>query len=900
MLKLNDFGYAVLNDEYLAKYMGKDVLPASIDPFDKDSIDALLGHFGIGQGPHQAIDTLLNEEHFVPPMLAGTIDSHFDEMAKELIAPALSIIDRLIESADLGKLPQGSYADQLVEYAKPNCWLKLTTNGHSYVNVPDTDWLVFDTETFVQGSRTNMPIIATGIGQDADGLMAMYLWAHESLLDNSVPYSPQLVPVGTGKVIIMHNSEFDAPRMRERYELDSLNNYILCTQSMHQCTNGFDGSQRWAKNMAKDNRHGKAGNYPAFVYHGSGASLVDAYEFHTGKLLSNDAKDPRALFVNATDISQISERLYDCFDYAIHDVLYTLELFIALWPKYRKIAPSPVVLAGHMMLANCALPVRNDWHEWCQRTEQAWQSANKQISLLLNQLADLYHAEWQQNPEAIEQDCWLKNLDWRRCSTNKLSPLYNVAKWYESRHVFGTLLSIGAKGRDSHYLLKLCWNGKPLQYHKDWGWHYLNSNGKEERVYHAKGDDSNVGSVLTSTYIKDIAEGRLHSFDETDTRPAQIAKLIVQTSFWTGNRSRILALHAEPIENPYDGSRMLVVAPNLRAHGTASGRAVENVFLVAASHTAPKIGSEIAHMAYAPMHTHKFVGHDVDAQELQICRIYGDSYSGMSGSTPFASAILVGDKKQGTDFHSLTAKSAGTGRDAAKQVNYLALYGGGAKAAVRTIRLWHPDYAMAEAKTKAAKLIKALKGTKDWQTGKFYNGLASASFNKMADIMLSPRPSTPILNTAPSYAMWPEHNGKGVTPGLLNHAVQAAASSFGMLSCLLVGSQYLFNKYSIKASFAVSRHDEYQFLVPKQDAYKAAYLMQINHAWCWALTQYKSRVYDLPIGVAFASAINIDSTWRKNANAKLETPTFNYAVPNGQELDMLKLIKTAKAKHFFN
>ena len=93
--------------------------------------------------------------------------------------------------------------------------------------------------------------------------------------------------------------------------------------------------------------------------------------------------------------------------------------------------------------------------------------------------------------------------------------------------------------------------------------------------------------------------------------------------------------------------------------------------------------------------------------------------------------------------------------------------------------------------------------------------------------------------------------------------------------------------------------DEYQFLVPKDKAQQTAYLMQIGHAWCWALVHYKAGLTDMPLSCAFASAINIDKTWRKSASASVTTPTFEDIVP-GKEYSMPELNELAKQNNYWS
>lgn len=288
----------------------------------------------------------------------------------------------------------------------------------------------------------------------------------------------------------------------------------------------------------------------------------------------------------------------------------------------------------------------------------------------------------------------------------------------------------------------------------------------------------------------------------------------------------------------------------------------------------------------------------MDGQEIQIARAYADSFLGMSGSTEFAKAVLLGDKATKTDFHSINAQRADISRNAGKTIAYAILYGAGLKAAKKAILTWHPTYDDKKAEACAKAMIKSFKGEKS-PDGRFYGGMASKAFNKMIDLMMSETPYTPILDSQPSHAIRPANNGQGLTPGLCNHSIQACGSSFGMLSCALLANHWLFNKFGIKSRFTNAAHDEHNFLVLKQDTEKTAYLMQIGHAWCWSLLHYKLGIYDMPVSVAFASGINVDKVWRKSPDSKTATPTFDREIKPGKEYTMSKLIDVAEKANYW-
>ncbi|MGL4568529.1 MAG: hypothetical protein ACRCU6_08415 [Fusobacteriaceae bacterium] len=733
------------------------------------------------------------------PKGLARMEEYFEVMAKDLISPALEIISKMRREARNFELPEINY-----NLVNKEGWHGFTNSGEYFKveDVPKSEWLVFDTETFVKGSEDNMPIIGTAIGSEG-GECCVYIWVHKSLINPEVEYKPQCVPVGSGKVLVMHNSSFDAAKIQERFTLNTLENYIICTQSLNNICNSLDSSQRWAKHYTHQLvREGYNKDMPSFIKVGCGESLVDCYEFHTGNLLDKDAKDPRKLFVESDHLSQIKDKFEICLEYAVKDVVYTLELFLCLWPKYRRQAPSLCVLAGQMVLNNCVLPVRPNWEKWISECEYQWTKYNKEMETLLNDLADIYYNKWLEDKN-IENDFWLCNLDW--------SDSFGFPKWYSKKAIFNEPLSLTGKSRDAHYLLKLCWNGYPLEYLKGQGWKYKIGEENYGNIPHSSGKEENVASVLTSFYSDFVDKGILSPDSDAPNSALRICKriceLITLTSYWTGNRQRIKSLRFEHIENPEDGTKMTLVAPHVKAHGTSSSRAIENVFLVAASHATGKIGSEIAQMAYSYPNSYKFVGHDVDSEELQIARIYGDSYAGISGSNQFSQAILLGKKEDGTEFHSITGKEAEVSRDCSKQINYGVFYGAGIKACSASIIYWHPEYPPEIAVQKARKAIEKIRGTQDRTTKKYSGGIASLSFNKMVDIVTAPEPFTPIFKTKAPLPIWPIHSQRGITPSLTNWSIQSSAATGGMLSALLVANTYNLKKYGIKNRFCISKHD---------------------------------------------------------------------------------------------
>ncbi|MGL4568024.1 MAG: hypothetical protein ACRCU6_05800, partial [Fusobacteriaceae bacterium] len=84
----------------------------------------------------------------VLPENISKMADYFEIMAKDLISPALDIISKMRREARNFELPKIKYS--LVN--KPG-WHGFNSLGEYFLveDVPKSDWLVFDTETFVKG-----------------------------------------------------------------------------------------------------------------------------------------------------------------------------------------------------------------------------------------------------------------------------------------------------------------------------------------------------------------------------------------------------------------------------------------------------------------------------------------------------------------------------------------------------------------------------------------------------------------------------------------------------------------------------------------------------------------------------------------------------------------------------
>ena len=198
-----------------------------------------------------------------------------------------------------------------------------------------------------------------------------------------------------------------------------------------------------------------------------------------------------------------------------------------------------------------------------------------------------------------------------------------------------------------------------------------------------------------------------------------------------------------------------MISPAVVPHNTITNRAGCNLWFTVPDPKPQKIGSEIKTKVHAPK-KYRFVQSDIDSQESNIAGIFADSHWGIMGSTPFSNSIIIGDKDNGTDAHSMTAKAIGISRPVAKNCNYALIYNCGAKTLANTIRRGNKSISMEEATKLGRKLIKIKKGRKiNSSSRRLIGGSDTHAYNEMDRIASMANPINPLSGTKMSTAIRP-------------------------------------------------------------------------------------------------------------------------------------------------
>ena len=551
-----------------------------------------------------------------------------------------------------------------------------------------------------------------------------------------------------------------------------------------------------------------------------------------------------------------------------------------------------------------------------------------------------------------KSDPWLSQLDWsvprpKTVKNTKLPPVF-WPKWYwdltaPKKNLPPGTVDITIRTRFSPLLLKLSWQSWPLFHSREHGWIFrvpqneeftsrtkpltfekeedtqLAAVNKEQlptpnklekpgiplfffyKLPHKDGEKANVGNPLAKTFIT-------YSQDGTLTSPDGAAKdaldLNAQCSYWISARDRVLKQMVVWQNSTRDlgigmGSERRkwgVILPQVITMGTVTRRAIERTWLTASNAKKNRVGSELKAMVQAP-DGYAIVGADVDSEELWISSVMGDAQFGVHGATAIGWMTLEGTKAAKTDLHSKTAGILGISRNQAKVFNYSRIYGAGGKHAVLLLLQSNPSMAPAQAKKLADQLYASTKG-KNTHHDKFfdrkfwYGGTESFVFNKLEEIAISDHPHTPALGCGITYALskeyLPSEYGKDYMPSRINWAVQSSGVDY--LHLLIVSMEYLITKYNINARYLISVHDELRYLVTEEDKYRAALALQIANLWTRCLFAFKLGMDDLPQGVAWFSAVDVDKVLRKEVDMPCVTPSHPDPIPPGESLDITQIL----------
>ncbi|KAJ6457173.1 DNA polymerase family A-domain-containing protein [Mycena vitilis] len=563
-------------------------------------------------------------------------------------------------------------------------------------------------------------------------------------------------------------------------------------------------------------------------------------------------------------------------------------------------------------------------------------------------LADRVYSDSQDGSPVVSEDSWFGQLDWSlvdntvepvapaakkrlKKQTPAKPPPVLWPKWYwdatkPKKDMPPGTLDITVRNRIAPLLLKLSWLNWPLFHSREHGWIFrvptsasfatraqslsfydpaddslaeatLRGGYMFYKLPHKDGEQANVGSPLGKTFMKYSKDGTLKS---PGTEAMEALDMNAMCSYWISARDRILNQNVVwqdrtvqrdmGFTDDRDKKKWGIILPQVITMGTVTRRAIEKTWLTASNAKKNRVGSELKAMVRAPPR-YSIVGADVDSEELWISSCMGDAQFGLHGATAIGWMTLEGTKAAGTDLHSKTANILGISRDQAKVFNYSRIYGAGMKHAILLLLQNSAGMLQDEAQKLASNLYASTKGKNTHRTDIFdrkfwFGGTESFLFNKLEEIAVSDKPQTPALGCGVTYALskeyLPSDFGSDYMPSRINWVVQSSGVDY--LHLLIVSMDYLIRKYDIHARYLISVHDELRYLVSDADRYRAALALQIANVWTRSMFAYKLGMDDLPQGVAFFSAVDVDQVLRKEVDMPCVTPSQPNPIPPGESL----------------
>ena len=342
------------------------------------------------------------------------------------------------------------------------------------------------------------------------------------------------------------------------------------------------------------------------------------------------------------------------YQYCCEDVYRTALIFQRLFVKVDgPFIQSPVTWYGMFRLAQARYYLE-DWQGFLSESEAEFEAVKARLQTLEDRLKQVAFDD--PNREAN-----YPNLDWELYSRGQNKGFPKWVKDLEGEPMGGNI---------SAYLCRLQFDGHPVELRKmpasqpKW-W------ANNEPLPHPAGE-GNLGTPLCKDYLGMVKSGRLTSAVLAQDKLVKLFELKDSLTQWASYRKRYEAIYRERV-----GPSLELSVADLNTCGTVSRRATSPVWVVLPKPDEAKIGSQVMTRIVAPP-GQVLVSADFVSQESRIAtQALTDCRVAQHCSSPWTESVLTGEKSQGTDVHSMTAKTLGISRGDAKGINFMVQYMGG-------------------------------------------------------------------------------------------------------------------------------------------------------------------------------------------------------------------------------
>jgi len=535
-------------------------------------------------------------------------------------------------------------------------------------------------------------------------------------------------------------------------------------------------------------------NVPYWYAQGCPNSLKDMTEHYLGAEWAKkiDKSIREAYEKNPAAISAAT-----LFEYCCTDVLVTWHLAKVLYKRASAIFINhPATWLG-MGDVNRSRYYLKDWDKFLETSEYEYLKVKNKLEIVVRYLIE--NAKPEDYPE----------FDWHTLTRgkNKGIPFWQTKIDFSTAAIFRSNLEV--------QLLKLTWNDFPIDLKKVGRQSVWMAGGVP--LLHPSGKlEDNLGTPLCKDYITYAENGTLrspvleHLPDNVKVTLPELFNLLGSISQWIAYRSRYQELYLKNISE--DTS---ICISDFNGTGTVSRRATSKVWVVLPKPKALKIGSNVMNYIVAPK-GYKFVSADFVSQESRIAAAQmTDCKHGKHLSTPWSASIMQGDKSQGTDAHSQTAKRIGISRDRAKTVNFCVQYGGGLAQTSTTVRL-AKGCSTTEADRLASDFLQWLKGR---------DGVAASMFKSLNTLSNISGVRTYLLGVKMPDTLDAGHlyNSDAFKTTRDNWHIQSAGQD--ELHALIFIVKYLAKKANIECYFACAVHDRAAFFTLESQAETLAQIL---------------------------------------------------------------------------
>ncbi|KAK9239997.1 DNA polymerase family A-domain-containing protein [Lipomyces kononenkoae] len=890
------------------------------------------------------------------PLLGQSLDEHFYRLGMHVADPYLNLSKEFAKMEKIPPMPE--------VWLVKSGWTKYEP-GKKPVKVPhpDAQCLVFDTEVMYKESP--FAVMATAMSKDAWYCWISPWLLEESENDRQlIPLGTQSTAkvivghnVGYDRARVKDEYSF---RASKAMFLDTMSLHVatngMCSQQRptwikHQkklaivdkLIDTSTGTTETQNEVGQPNEDEKD---EPWIRRSAINGLADVAKFHCD---IDIAKDERVYF-GTLDRQGIRDMIQGLINYCARDVETTYKVYQKVLPAFLDVCPHPVSFAALRDLSSVFLPIDDTWKDYVANAEARYQELLAEVETRLKSLVEQAVTQKDDLQKNHDRDPWLRQLDWTikeirmvkpkkkgeepRLAKNQKLPGYPL--WYKM--LFPTAnseMNVSVRTRIAPIMFRMSWDGHPLVWTDAHGWTFRVDKDKAEeylaknfckcdiqaedkaylqddrdgvyfKVPHKDGPSARCASPLAKGYLQHFESGVLSS-EYPYAREA--LEMNAACSYWISARERISSqvtvwkedtnLGINPPSAEKKGLGMIL--PAIIPMGTITRRAVEATWLTASNAKRNRVGSELKAMVRAP-EGYKFVGADVDSEELWIASLVGDSQFGIHGGTAIGWMTLEGTKSLRTDLHSNTATILNISRNDAKVFNYGRIYGAGLKFAVQLLRQFNPTMSEDEACKTATKLyestkgMRARRGPKTFRRGPFwFGGTESLMFNKLEEIANQEIPRTPVLGCAITEALMRTNLESSMfMTSRINWAIQSSGVDY--LHLLIVSMNYLIELFKLDARLCITVHDEIRYLVKEKDRYKVAMALQISNLWTRAMFCEQLGIHDIPQSCAFFSAVDIDHVIRKEVDLPCVTPSHPDPIAAGESLDIATLLSMPSAK----